>query len=107
MSRAPLRVVHVVGYYADLTGSQRSLLAFLRAADPAALRALVVFPGEGRCVAAYREAGVRVQVMPAPPRLDRFGGAITRAGVVFTTKPTYNQMRFALSEPLPSCIPNK
>lgn len=78
---APLRVVHVVGYYADLTGSQRSLLAFLRAVDPGVLHPTVVFPGAGRCVEAYRDSGVRVEVLPAPRRLDRFGGAIPRAGI--------------------------
>lgn len=81
MTRAALRVVYFVANYASLTGSQRSLLAFLRSVDPGALRASVVFPGEGRCVDAYREAGVRVEVLPAPPRLDRFGGAIPRAGL--------------------------
>jgi glycosyltransferase involved in cell wall biosynthesis len=82
MRPPPLRVVYVVGYYADLTGSQRSLLAFLRAVDPADLRALVVFPGEGRCVEAYRRARVRTLVLAAPAALDRFGGAIPRASAV-------------------------
>lgn len=75
----PLRVVYLIGYYGDLTGSQRSLLAVLRELPRDVVQPLVVFPGEGRCTAAYRDAGIPVEVLAAPPELDRFGGAIPRA----------------------------
>jgi glycosyltransferase involved in cell wall biosynthesis len=74
---APLRVVYFVSYYLDFKGSQKSLLVFLRGLRDG-VSPHVVFPGHGPCVEAYRDAGLSVEVLPAPPRVDTFGGGLLR-----------------------------
>ncbi len=77
----PLRVVYLIGYPADLTGSQRSLLALVEAMRSRDVLPLAVFPGEGRCTSAFRDAGITVEVLPAPAPLARYGGVIPTASL--------------------------
>jgi len=77
----PLRVVYFVSYYLDFKGSQKSLLVLLRNL-PAEVSTHVVFPGHGACVDAYRDAGMSVEVLPAPPALDTFGGGLLQTSVL-------------------------
>ncbi len=63
-----------------LAGAQRSLLAALSGLPAEGVTPRVVFPAEGRCVDAYRAAGVDCVVLPAPAALLEFGKAHLRAG---------------------------
>lgn len=74
----PLRVVYFVSNYHRFTGSQKSLLLLLRHLPQEAVTSHVVFPGDGKCVEAYRDAGISVEVLPAPPEVDSFGGGLKR-----------------------------
>lgn len=83
MSAAPRHsVLFCLSNVHRMTGSQRSLLAFLTGCESSRLRALVVVPCEGPATTAFREAGLRVLIMPPPPQLQRHGGALLRAGFV-------------------------
>lgn len=75
----PIRVVYFVSNYHRFTGSQRSLYLLVRGLPRGEVSPLVVFPGEGACSEAYRAAGIPVEILKAPPALDRFGGGLLRA----------------------------
>ena len=53
-----LRVMFFVSEYHRLHGGQRSLLQLARGLRDAAVAPVVLFPGEGRCSAAFRAAGM-------------------------------------------------
>lgn len=73
-----LRVVYFVANFHRLTGSQKSLLLLATGFSKQDVAPLVVFPGEGACSRAYREAGVDVRVVEAPASLQQFGGGLLR-----------------------------
>ena len=75
---SPIKVAYFVAEYHRFTGSQRQLLTLLQNLPKSQVEALVVFPGEGACVEAYRAAGISVKVLPAPPVLNRFGKALLK-----------------------------
>jgi glycosyltransferase involved in cell wall biosynthesis len=75
--RAPRATVTVkVVFFGDtphrLAGAQRSLLASLRPIAAHGIEPLVVFPAGGTVVDAYREAGVPVRILEAPPVYGAF-----------------------------------
>lgn len=79
---SPLRALFFVEVPHRVAGAQRSLLAAVRELPALGVEPLVVFPGEGMCVDAFRAAGVRVLVLPAPPSLLVFGKKLLRLGAV-------------------------
>ncbi len=77
----PIHVVYFVSYYLDFKGSQKSLLVLLRGLPPE-VSAHVVFPGHGACVDAFRDSGQSVEVLPAPPAVDTFGGGLLQTSLI-------------------------
>jgi len=75
---SPPRVAHVLGYYKNFTGSQRSTHLFVQHMDRSRFEPWLVSPGEGECVERFREIGVPVRVVPAPPPFDQFHRAFLR-----------------------------
>jgi len=69
----PIRALFFVDIPHHFAGAQRSLLAALERIGEAGVEPLVVFPGEGVAVEAFRQAGLRTEVLPAPPALLTFG----------------------------------
>src|SRR2546423_1565760 len=65
-----------------LAGGQRSLLAALQRIAAHGVDPLVVFPGPGMCVDAYRAAGLRTVIVPAPDSLMVFGKKYLKLGLV-------------------------
>ena len=61
-----------------LAGAQRSLLAALRRIGEHGIDPLVVFPAGGAVVDAYREAGVPVRIVEAPPVYTSFNKQVLR-----------------------------
>ena len=68
-----MRVLFFVSEYHRFNGAQRSLLELVRNLPSAGVEPVVVFPGEGRCTTAFREADIRVDVLPGPPIQTTFG----------------------------------
>jgi glycosyltransferase involved in cell wall biosynthesis len=68
-----IRVLFFISEYHRFHGAQRSLLQLVRNLPSAGVEPVVVFPSEGRCTTAYREAGVNVDILPGPPLLTKFG----------------------------------
>jgi glycosyltransferase involved in cell wall biosynthesis len=77
-----LRVLFFVAEYDRLNGAQRSLLQLVRRLPSFGVDPVVVFPGEGLCSRAYAEAGVRVEILPAPRRLREFGQHLLAGSLV-------------------------
>jgi glycosyltransferase involved in cell wall biosynthesis len=102
----PIRVLFFVAEFFRLQGSQRSLLALLKRLPRESVEPIVVFPGEGRCTEAYREAGLDVRVLQAPEDLNVAGKALLhlsplRAVRVFFTKVVgYNRRLARLADEL-------
>ena len=105
-STRPIRVLFFVAEFFRLQGSQRSLLALLKRLPREAVEPFVVFPGEGRCTQAYREAGLDVRVLPAPEELNVAGKALLRLSllksllVFFTRVVGYNRRLARLASDL-------
>lgn len=76
-----LRVGYFVGNYHRFTGSQRSLYLLVRGLDRTRVEPVVFFPGDGYATRMFRELGVRVVVVDAPDRLQRFGGGLLKASL--------------------------
>src|SRR4051812_39048355 len=77
-----LRALFFVDVPHRVAGAQRSLLAALRELPAHDIGATVVFPGDGACVDLYRQAGIEVLVVPAPPALLEFGKKHLAKGLV-------------------------
>lgn len=77
-----MRALFFVDVPHRIAGAQRSLLAALGALPAQGVDPLVVFPGEGLCVDAYRAAGLDVRVLPAPASLLTFGKKLLALGPV-------------------------
>jgi glycosyltransferase involved in cell wall biosynthesis len=56
-----------------LAGAQRSLLASLTRIGQFDVEPIVVFPADGLCTRAYRDAGIATRVVPGPPSILLFG----------------------------------
>jgi len=67
-----------VSEYHRLHGGQRSLLQLARGLRDAAVAPVVLFPGEGRCSAAFRAAGIEVRILPGPDIFSTFGQGLLR-----------------------------
>lgn len=68
-----IRVLFFIAEYHRFHGAQRSLLQLVRNLPSVGVDPVVVFPSEGRCTTAYREAGIKVDIVPGPPILTKFG----------------------------------
>jgi glycosyltransferase involved in cell wall biosynthesis len=69
----PIRVLFFISEYDRFHGGQRSLLQLVQHLPTAGVEPIVAFPGEGRCSEAYRAAGIRLEIVPAPAALHTFG----------------------------------
>jgi glycosyltransferase involved in cell wall biosynthesis len=69
----PIRVLFFISEYDRFHGAQRSLLQLVQHLPAAGVEPVVAFPAEGRCTAAYRAAGIRLEIVPAPAALCMFG----------------------------------
>jgi len=72
-NQGPIRVLFFVSEYDRFHGGQRSLLQLVQNLPSVGVKPVVVFPGEGRCTAEYVAAGIRIEIVPAPARLNVFG----------------------------------
>lgn len=100
MTNEPIRVLFFVAEFYRLQGAQRSLLALLRDLSAERIEPIVVFPGEGRCTKAYRDAGLNVIVLPAPTELNQTGKvllniSVAKAGRLFVTRVLSYNMHLA------------
>lgn len=86
MSNRRLKVLFFVAEFYRLQGAQRSLLALLRTLPEEGIEPFVVFPGEGRCTRAYRNAGLNVIVLPAPEELNETGKGLLKISAVIAAK---------------------
>src|SRR5262245_61143296 len=68
-----IRVLFFIAEYDRVHGGQRSLLQLVQRLPTAGVEPVVAFPGEGRCTAAYRAAGIRLEIVSAPAALHTFG----------------------------------
>src|SRR5947209_5143490 len=68
-----IRVLFFISEYDRFHGGQRSLLQLVQHLPAAGVKPVVAFPGEGRCTAAYRAAGIRIEIVPSPTALHTFG----------------------------------
>jgi glycosyltransferase involved in cell wall biosynthesis len=71
-------VLFAVGYPHRLNGAQRSLLNLLTGLRAASLHPIVAFPGEGRCVDAYRHEGLDVRILDVPASFREYNKAWAR-----------------------------
>lgn len=94
MPARPLRIVYFVAEYHRVTGSQQTLLHLIRHLPRETVEPLVLFPREGMCVQAFREAEIPVRVIPAPSQLDLFGQVLLRI-------PSWQKARLLWTEVLP------
>src|SRR3990172_12754335 len=72
-SKGSIRVLFFVSEYSRFHGGQRSLLQLVQNLPSVGVEPVVVFPGEGRCTAEYAAAGIRIEIVPAPEKLNVFG----------------------------------
>jgi glycosyltransferase involved in cell wall biosynthesis len=72
-----MRVLHVVGYPHRMAGANRSLLELV-SHYPDRVDARVLLTADSAVAAAYRQAGVAVDVLPVGPSLSLFGHALLR-----------------------------
>src|SRR5438067_2210481 len=77
-----LRALFFVDSPHRVAGAQRSLLAALAELRHHDVQATAVFPGTGLCVDLFREAGIEVEVLSAPPSLLTFGKKHLAAGLL-------------------------
>jgi glycosyltransferase involved in cell wall biosynthesis len=75
-----------VGYYQRLNGAQKSLLGLLVGLRERGHRPVVMFTGEGRCTAAYRDAGIEVAILRVPEEFNAFNKAWLGSGVVWRSR---------------------
>ncbi len=71
-----MRVAYFVAEYHRFTGSQRQLLQLVRELPRSEVDPIAIFPGEGPCTQAFRDAGLPVIVLEAPKELQIFGKKI-------------------------------
>lgn len=64
-----------VGYYQRLNGAQKSLLGLMLGLKERGHRPIVLLTGEGRCTAAYRNAGIETTVLRVPDELNVYNKA--------------------------------
>lgn len=76
------RVLFFVETPHRFAGAQKALLTMLKPIGSYGIEPLVVFPGEGIAVDAFREAGLRVVVEPAPASLMVFERGLLRLSMV-------------------------
>jgi len=70
-------------HYDSFTGAQQAMLPLLR--DATSYESILLAPKRGKCVNQFESAGIETRVIQYPQRLDRFGSALTEAGVLDKT----------------------
>lgn len=91
------RVLFFVETPHRFAGAQKALLAMLGPIRGLGIEPLVVFPGEGIVVDAYRAAGLDVRIEPAPERLMVFERGLLRLS-------TPEKLSVALADVLPYSV---
>ncbi|MWG34432.1 glycosyltransferase [Halomarina oriensis] len=72
-------IVFAAGYYDAFTGSQQSMYPLL--VETTAFDSTLLLPEWGECAEVFDAAGVTVDVLRYPERLDKFGGQLLAGGV--------------------------
>lgn len=92
-----IRVLFFEPYPMGLGGNYLTQRLILERLDRAQFSPIVVAPLEGVALEEFRKMGVECVVMPPPGMLDRYGGAMLRAGILSRLKAAIDLLRYNLN----------
>lgn len=94
LDRLPVHVLIYEPYPMGLGGNFLTQRLILERLDKVKFTPIVVSPIDGVALDEFRKMGVECVVMPVPGMLDRYGGAVLRAGFFGRLKATIDLLRY-------------
>ena len=94
---SPIRVLFCDPYPMALSGNFLTQRLILERLDRSRFIPIVVAPIKGVALEKYRKMGVECVVISPPGNLDRYGGAVLRAGILGRMKAAMDLLRYNLT----------